>query len=147
MATLALKPSKSWCTKCIQNDARRCPCVAIWLASLTIHSNQLAGSLSALSNSAFALPTQLPPEVVEYVDEGRNPDIYSREFVELVQKGNQELKGKAEAFSSFRDILGEEIIRAMPELKDHVSHVAAGGLVEEIKKENGEMEGGPKQVH
>ena len=84
---------------------------------------QLTGSLSSLSNSSATIPTQIPPEIIDYVDEGRNPDIYTREFVELVQKGNQYMKGKSEAFASFRDILAEEIVKGMPELKDDVIKV------------------------
>ncbi|KMU91495.1 hypothetical protein CIHG_09247 [Coccidioides immitis H538.4] len=60
---------------------------------------------------------QLPPEIIDYVDAARNPDIYTREFVELVQKSNQELKGKMEAFASFRDVLAKEMASAMPECK------------------------------
>ncbi|KKZ61786.1 mediator-RNA polymerase II transcription subunit 10 [[Emmonsia] crescens] len=72
---------------------------------------------------------QLPPEIIDYVDAARNPDIYTREFVELVQRGNQDLKGKAEAFASFRDILAREMASAMPECKGEVERVlrATGG--------------------
>lgn len=71
----------------------------------------------------------IPPEVIDYVDSSRNPDIYTREFVELVQRGNQDLKGKSEAFSEFRDILAEEMTTSMPETKDEVRRVlgATGG--------------------
>jgi len=66
---------------------------------------------------------------VAYVEDGRNPDIYTREFVELVQKGNQYLKGKAEAFESFRDVLAREMEGAMPEVGEEVRRVvdATGG--------------------
>lgn len=74
----------------------------------------------------------LPPEIIEYVDNARNPDIYTREFVELVQRGNQDLKGKAEAFASFRDVLAREMASAMPECKKEVKRVveATGGKAE-----------------
>lgn len=63
------------------------------------------------------------------MEDGRNPDIYTREFVELVQKGNQYLKGKAEAFESFRDVLAREMEGAMPEVVEEVRRVvdATGG--------------------
>lgn len=63
------------------------------------------------------------------MEDGRNPDIYTREFVELVQKGNQYLKGKAEAFASFRDVLAREMEGAMPEVAGEVRRVveATGG--------------------
>ncbi|OKL60483.1 Mediator of RNA polymerase II transcription subunit 10 [Talaromyces atroroseus] len=72
---------------------------------------------------------QLPPEIIDYVDAARNPDIYTREFVELVQRGNQDLKGKKEAFTSFRDVLAMEMRSAMPECRGEVDRVvlATGG--------------------
>ncbi|KAL4787658.1 mediator of RNA polymerase II transcription subunit 10 [Aspergillus varians] len=71
----------------------------------------------------------LPPEIIDYVDASRNPDIYTREFVELVQRGNQDLKGKKEAFASFRDVLAREMRSAMPEVRGEVEKViqATGG--------------------
>ncbi|KAL4811466.1 mediator of RNA polymerase II transcription subunit 10 [Aspergillus unguis] len=75
----------------------------------------------------------LPPEIIDYVDASRNPDIYTREFVELVQRGNQDLKGKKEAFASFRDVLAREMRSAMPEVRGEVERVvtATGGEVEQ----------------
>ncbi|KAL8854845.1 MAG: hypothetical protein Q9221_000351 [Calogaya cf. arnoldii] len=96
---------------------------------------QLAGSLSILSNDASALPDQIPPEIIDYVDSGRNPDIYTREFVELVQKGNQYLKGKSEAFTGFRDALAEEMVRAWPEIKTSVENVLQSNNTEQIQRE------------
>lgn len=61
------------------------------------------------------------------MDEGRNPDIYTREFIELVQKGNQYLKGKSEAFTGFRDALADEMMKAWPEMKKDVEEVLQGG--------------------
>ncbi|KAL4975010.1 mediator of RNA polymerase II transcription subunit 10 [Aspergillus desertorum] len=71
----------------------------------------------------------LPPEIIDYVDAARNPDIYTREFVELVQRGNQDLKGKKEAFADFRDVLAREMRSAMPEVRGEVDRViqATGG--------------------
>ncbi|KAL8727912.1 MAG: hypothetical protein Q9166_005738 [cf. Caloplaca sp. 2 TL-2023] len=94
---------------------------------------QLAGSLSTLSNDASTLPTQIPPEIIAYVDDGRNPDIYTREFIELVQKSNQYLKGKSEAFTGFRDVLAEEMVKAWPEMKTDVEKVLQGETIEQSK--------------
>ncbi|KAI1828316.1 transcription factor subunit Med10 of mediator complex-domain-containing protein [Xylaria intraflava] len=93
----------------------------------------LATELAALSRSlqtvhrtatTRALP-QVPPELVQYVDNGRNPDIYTREFVELVRRGNQLMRGKQTAFAAFRDVLAGEIENAMPELRDDAAAVVA----------------------
>ncbi|EPQ64975.1 Bgt-4196 [Blumeria graminis f. sp. tritici] len=96
--------------------------------------NITSGSATATDSSdsvpatapAVSRPTQLPyvpPELIQYVDNGRNPDIYTREFVELARKGNQLLKGKMEAFADFRDILAGEMCRVLPELETDVALV------------------------
>lgn len=105
-------------------------------------SKNLTLALSTLSNDADVPPgqqadtttdpsnpplssIQLPPEIIDYVDSARNPDIYTREFVELVQRGNQDLKGKREAFAGFRDVLAREMRSAMPECRAEVDRVVA----------------------
>lgn len=57
------------------------------------------------------------------MSQGRNPDIYTREFVEIVQKQNQLYAGKVKAYREFRDVLAEAIEKAFPELKDDVEKV------------------------
>ena len=89
-----------------------------------------------LSNDASALPQQIPPEIIDYVDSGRNPDIYTREFVELVQKGNQYLKGRSEAFTGFRDALADEMVKAWPEMRNDVNNILQGGSTKQNKEEN-----------
>jgi mediator of RNA polymerase II transcription subunit 10 len=73
---------------------------------------------------ASSLPA-VPQELVQYVENGRNPDIYTREFVELVRRGNQLMRGKMRAFAGFRDVLAGEMSAAMPELRDDVARVVA----------------------
>lgn len=68
---------------------------------------------------------RIPPELIQYVDAGRNPDIYTREFVELARRGNQLMRGKQAAFAAFRDTLAEEMARGLPELTDDVARVVA----------------------
>ncbi|KAI1374980.1 mediator complex, subunit Med10 [Hypoxylon crocopeplum] len=90
-----------------------------------IHARSTADS-AALGEPP--LPS-IPPELVQYVDNGRNPDIYTREFVELVRRGNQLMRGKQQAFASFRDVLAGEMDKAMPELRPDTRAVleATGG--------------------
>ncbi|PSR79752.1 mediator of RNA polymerase II transcription subunit 10 [Coniella lustricola] len=98
----------------------------------------LAAQLSQLSTALRSIHTlaadaglantlsEIPRELVTYVDGGRNPDIYTREFVELVRRENQLMKGKMDAFASFRDVLAREIASANPELKEDVARVVVG---------------------
>ncbi|KAJ0354334.1 hypothetical protein COL154_001887 [Colletotrichum chrysophilum] len=114
--------------------------VTTYNANQTPTGPALADSVSALSSSlqrvhmtatAGAPPSpdlpgvlpKIPPELVQYVENGRNPDIYTREFVELVRRGNQLMKGKMNAFAQFRDVLAEHIEKGMPELRDDVGRV------------------------
>jgi hypothetical protein len=48
-----------------------------------------------------------------------------------VQRGNQDLKGKKEAFASFRDVLAREMRSAMPESRREVDRAVAatGGTI------------------
>lgn len=68
----------------------------------------VADSLQAILTTAPRIKVTMPPEILTYVDQGRNPDIYTREFVELARRNNQELKGKMSAFADFADILEAE---------------------------------------
>lgn len=84
--------------------------------------------LTSDPSTAANLP-EVPRELITYVDGGRNPDIYTREFVELVRRENQLMRGKMGAFASFRDVLARELATANPELRDDVARVvvATGG--------------------
>ena len=61
--------------------------------------------------------------------------------MEAVQRSNQYLKGKSEAFAGFRDILAEEMIKAIPECKGDVERILAGsGVVTgEVVRQNGSV--------
>jgi mediator of RNA polymerase II transcription subunit 10 len=109
------------------------------------YSIDLTHSLAALSNltaensSHPAAPTirsiLIPPEVIDYVANGRNPDIYTREFVENVQRGNQVLNGKMQAFGSFAEIYARETKSAMPEMADDMDRLMehSGGYEKDTK--------------
>jgi mediator of RNA polymerase II transcription subunit 10 len=112
-------------------------------ASSQILQHTLSDLLSQLRNlhttstSSSLRDFTIPPDVVEYVQDGRNPDIYVREFVELTMRNNQRLKGKFEAFGMFRDILAEEIRSGVPGMGEGVGMVVGEGHAEEaqVKKE------------
>ncbi|KAK4231546.1 mediator complex, subunit Med10, partial [Podospora fimiseda] len=101
--------------------------------SLSQNITTLDRSLLSVYNTAATLPPSqnhgIPLPLMEYVENGRNPDIYTREFVEMVRRMNQLARGKAHAFRDFRDVLAGEMIVALPELKEDVERVvdATGG--------------------
>ncbi|KAF2651991.1 mediator of RNA polymerase II transcription subunit 10 [Lophiostoma macrostomum CBS 122681] len=83
----------------------------------------LVENLVKLSQTAPSVHIDIPPEVTTYVESSRNPDVFTREFVELVQRMNQMLKGRSEAYRLMRDTLAKDIMSAIPVLKDHVVQV------------------------
>jgi mediator of RNA polymerase II transcription subunit 10 len=73
----------------------------------------------------------IPPEVISYVENSRNPDIFTREFVETVQRMNQMLNGRVDAYRMLQQQLARQISSAIPELKDDITSVveSTGGQV------------------
>jgi mediator of RNA polymerase II transcription subunit 10 len=116
------------------------------LSTLSTHTTLPPNAAESIATNNTSDPSnpplasiQLPPEIIEYVDAARNPDIYTREFVELVQRGNQDLKGKREAFADFRDVLAREMRSAMPECRGEVDRVVSmtGGTAGGEDREDG----------
>ena len=93
-------------------------------------------SHASSTTTASIQGTTIPGEILDYVDSGRNPDIYTRDFVEVVQKGNAILHGKQQAFGAFTRILGREMKLQMPETRSEVDRMlkSAGldGPLEEV---------------
>lgn len=145
MAIWVLRPSSNWCERCTLASHFAFTICSTYSAFCSLARNQLTTSLSALSTTASTLPIDLPPEIIDYIDQGRNPDIYTRELVEAVQRNNQYLKGKSEAFAGFRDMLAEEIIKAIPDSKGEVERIlesrVQSGEVAELAKVNGDAAG------
>jgi mediator of RNA polymerase II transcription subunit 10 len=83
----------------------------------------LVANLITLSRNARHVPIDIPPEIIRYVENSRNPTIFNREFIELVQRMNQMLKGRCEAFAQMQAILAKDIITAIPELEEDVRKV------------------------
>ncbi|EXJ95898.1 hypothetical protein A1O1_01023 [Capronia coronata CBS 617.96] len=108
----------------------------------------LAESLSRLQNltSATASPNsyihqvQIAPEIVDYVDDGRNPDIFTRDFVENVQRGNAVINGKQQAFKDFSEIYAKALKEGIPGLGRQVDQVLENAGFEIDHKQEGEDE-------
>lgn len=94
-------------------------------------SQSLIQTLVHLSQTAPSVHIDIPPEVTNYVESSRNPDIYTREFVELVQRTNQMLKGREEAYRFLQEQIAWQLSNAVPELRNDVVKVveATGGKV------------------
>jgi mediator of RNA polymerase II transcription subunit 10 len=84
-----------------------------------------------LSRTAPSIHVTIPPEVTNYVENARNPDIFTREFVEAMQRMNQMMKGRSDALRMLQEQIAWQLTNAIPELKDDVAKAveATGGQV------------------
>ncbi|KAL1931535.1 hypothetical protein VTP01DRAFT_9678 [Rhizomucor pusillus] len=62
--------------------------------------------------------TFIPEEVINYVEHGRNPDIFTQAFVERTASENQYTNGKIKAVEEFRSLLADEFAKSFPDLYD-----------------------------
>ncbi|KAH7082134.1 mediator of RNA polymerase II transcription subunit 10 [Paraphoma chrysanthemicola] len=81
----------------------------------------LIQNLVKLSRTAPAVYIDIPPEVTNYVENSRNPDIFTREFVETVQRMNQMLKGRSDALQMLQEQIAWQLTNVIPDLKDDVT--------------------------
>ncbi|CAO3627735.1 unnamed protein product [Mucor hiemalis] len=58
----------------------------------------------------------IPEEVINFVEQGRNPDKFTQDFVERAATENQFTNGKIKAVSEFRSLLSEEFTKSFPDL-------------------------------
>lgn len=94
-------------------------------STLTTLTSSLHSIHEITSTSPHPSPG-VPETLIHYVENGRNPDIYTREFVELVRRMNQLMRGKMGGFRQFRDVLAREMEGAMPEVRGDVERVLGG---------------------
>ncbi|KAG4300772.1 hypothetical protein PCANB_002879 [Pneumocystis canis] len=74
------------------------------------------------TNKDFITET-IPQDIIDYIEEGRNPDVYTRQFCELVQKDNQYVNGKSTAITDFRNILAQDIKNNFPNMTNEVEKI------------------------
>ncbi|CAH1270397.1 MED10 [Branchiostoma lanceolatum] len=58
---------------------------------------------------------QVPLEVFEYIDQGRNPQLYTKDCMEKSLAKNEQVKGKIDALKKFRSQLILELDKVFPE--------------------------------
>ncbi|KAK9472774.1 transcription factor subunit Med10 of mediator complex-domain-containing protein [Dipodascopsis tothii] len=88
--------------------------------------NSLTAQLAALQKPEPQDEEVLVPrEIIQYIEDGRNPNVYTREFVELLLKQNQFVNGKLKVMRDFRDVLADQIKEHYPELTADVDTVIA----------------------
>ncbi|XP_028317073.1 mediator of RNA polymerase II transcription subunit 10 [Gouania willdenowi] len=57
----------------------------------------------------------VPLEVFDYIDQGRNPQLYTKECLERALARNEQVKGKIDTMTKFKSLLISEVGKVFPE--------------------------------
>lgn len=84
------------------------------------HRNEYLAELAKLqglrdSLSPGGVPIEVPIELLRYVDDGGNPDVFTVDAIKASVAANQISKGKAEAFRQLKDRTTQKLKEAFPE--------------------------------
>ncbi|VDM27005.1 unnamed protein product [Toxocara canis] len=60
------------------------------------------------------MDVKIPLELLEYLDQGKNPQLYTKECLERTLNKNKEVNGKIEIYKKFRAVLLKELGEEMP---------------------------------
>lgn len=60
------------------------------------------------------MDVKIPLELLEYLDQGKNPQLYTKECLERTLNKNKEVNGKIEIYKKFRALLLKELGEEMP---------------------------------
>ncbi|KAK1260586.1 Mediator of RNA polymerase II transcription subunit 10b [Acorus gramineus] len=77
--------------------------------------NALVTELDNMKMLAGKCDIQVPMEVVNLIDDGKNPDEFTKDVLNSCIARNQITKGKTDAFKSMRKHLLEELEQAFPD--------------------------------
>ncbi|KAL6926618.1 hypothetical protein ACO0SA_004642 [Hanseniaspora valbyensis] len=97
--------------------------------SILNNLNKIFTNLKDLNTASFELANDksetsqnmnIPLDVIQYIESTRNPDVYTREFVESIKLANDYQREKQSALKYMSLKLGEGIIEAFGEEDDDV---------------------------
>jgi len=80
--------------------------------------NQLVTSLQEIDKTKNQIQDiQVPFEVFDYIDQGRNPQLYTKDCMEKALAKNEQVKGKIDSYRRFKSMLLAELSKAFsPEM-------------------------------
>ncbi|KAG0239861.1 RNA polymerase II mediator complex subunit [Actinomortierella wolfii] len=74
----------------------------------------LIGQLTAIDNFKDKLDMMIPMEALSYIEDGKNPDLFTQSFVERVAGENQYTNGKLFAMKTFESALLDNLGLSFP---------------------------------
>lgn len=72
---------------------------------------------------AHVQDVEVPLEVFEYIDQGRNPQLYTKDCIEKALEKNQQVNGKIDAYKNFKSLLVEELSKHFPKEIDEYQKI------------------------
>lgn len=77
--------------------------------------NQVVNSLRDIDRlKETTKNVQVPVEIFEYIDSGKNPQFYTKDYMEKALSKNEAVKGKIDYYKRFKKILIEELTKVFP---------------------------------
>ncbi|KMT12473.1 hypothetical protein BVRB_5g104020 [Beta vulgaris subsp. vulgaris] len=92
--------------------------------------NSLVMELDNMMKLSSKCNIQIPMEVLNLIDDGKNPDEFTKDVLNSCIAKNQITKGKADAFKSLRKHLLEELEQAFPSEVEAYRDIRASSAAE-----------------
>ncbi|KAG2269314.1 hypothetical protein Bca52824_063869 [Brassica carinata] len=87
--------------------------------------NSLVSELNSISKLSEKCNIQIPTEVLSLIDDGKNPDEFTRDVLNSCISRNQVTKGKTDAFKELRKHILEELEETVPDEVDKYREIRA----------------------
>jgi mediator of RNA polymerase II transcription subunit 10 len=94
----------------------------------------LPARLDAMAAAGAAGPVadlRVPKELFDFLEEGQNPDLFTRQLLASAVAQSELCKGKVEALAEYRDALERETVAVFPEMQAELQHVKSEGAKHE----------------
>ncbi|KAG7015809.1 Mediator of RNA polymerase II transcription subunit 10b [Cucurbita argyrosperma subsp. argyrosperma] len=98
--------------------------------------NSLVLELDNMVKLSEKCTIQVPMEVVNLIDDGKNPDEFTRDVLNSCIAKNQSTKGKTDAFKGLRKHLLEELEQTFPDEVESYREIRAASAAVRIKKDS-----------
>ncbi|CAN7043538.1 unnamed protein product [Brassica oleracea var. botrytis] len=92
--------------------------------------NSLVSELNSISKLSEKCNIQIPTEVLSLIDDGKNPDEFTRDVLNSCISRNQVTKGKTDAFKELRKHILEELEETVPDEVDKYREIRATAAAE-----------------
>ncbi|XP_052860578.1 mediator of RNA polymerase II transcription subunit 10 [Anopheles bellator] len=74
----------------------------------------LVSGLQEIDKLKHQIDVNVPLEVFDYIDQGRNPQLYTKDCIDKALTKNEEVKGKIDSYRKFKSNLMKELSETFP---------------------------------